>query len=303
MAEVVRETAHAKINPYLRVLGKRRDGYHEIETLILPISLADQVAVSPRVKGFGLRVTGPLAERVPLGDDNLALRAARALSETVGEKRGADILVEKRVPVAAGLGGGSSDAAAVFRALNRLWGTGLSEEQLAEIGASLGSDVPALVYARPVIARGRGEKVELVDIQKTYWLLITPNIEVSSRDAYRWSNPLARALRRAPSLKRLIEALRAGDIEAAGAFLHNDLARGVRRRYRLVADAERDLLRGTSGGGAVLTAPGSRGGAIGAVMSGSGPSVAGLWTNRKEARTFTRVLQATHIETIDGSGT
>jgi 4-diphosphocytidyl-2-C-methyl-D-erythritol kinase len=300
--EVVRETAHAKINPFLRVLGKRHDGYHEIETLILPISLADQVAVTAHDEGFALRVTGPLAARVPTGGDNLAFKAARALAEASGDDRGASILIEKHVPVAAGLGGGSADAAAVLRALNRLWNSGLSIERLAEIGADVGSDVPALVYGRPVIARGRGERVELVDIPKTYWLLITPDIEVSSREAYSWSNPLARAFRRAPPLERLIEAVR-GDIETARAYLHNDLTRGVRRQHRVVAEAERDLLRGSSGSGAFLSAPGSRGGAIGAVMSGSGPAVAGLWGNRQEARTFTRFLRAIYIETIDGSST
>jgi 4-diphosphocytidyl-2-C-methyl-D-erythritol kinase len=298
--EVVRETAPAKINPYLRVLGKRRDGLHEIETLILPISLADKVAVTPRDEGFGLRVTGPLADRVPMSEDNLALRAARALAAEAGNARGAEILLDKHVPVAAGLGGGSSDAAAVLRALNRMWDLGLAVDQLAEVGARVGSDVPALVHARPVIARGRGERIEPVDLPRTYWLLITPDIQVSSRSAYSWSNPIARMIRRAPSLQRLIETIRAGDIEAAGSFLHNDLARGVRRRHQAVADAERDLLRGSSGGGAFLSSPGSRGGAIGAVMSGSGPAVAGLWASREEARTFAAFMRTTYMETTPG---
>lgn len=300
MPEIVRERAPAKINPYLRVLGKRPDGYHEIETLILPISLADKVAVEDRERGFGLRIVGPVADRVPAGDDNLALRAARALAEETGESRGANILVEKHVPVAAGLGGGSSDAAAVLRALNRLWDLRLSVERLAEIAADVGSDVPALVHARPVIARGRGETVEPVEVPRTFWLLIIPDIEVSASDAYAWSSRIGRAFRRAPPLQDLLAGLR-DDIESAGPLLHNDLARGVRRRHQVVADAERDLLRGGPGYRA-LTEPGGRRGAIGAVMSGSGPAVAGLCANRSEARRFARVLRATYVETIPSSG-
>jgi 4-diphosphocytidyl-2-C-methyl-D-erythritol kinase len=300
VAEVVRETAHAKINPYLRVLGKRGDGYHEIETLILPISLADHVAVSPRDEGFGLRVTGPRADRVPGGDDNLAVRAARALASAAGVSRGADILIDKHVPVAAGLGGGSSDAAAVLRALNRLWSLDLDTSRLAEIGAEVGSDVPALVHARPVIARGRGERIEPVDVPQTFWLLITPDIEVSAVDAYAWSRGLRRALRRAPPLERLVETLKSGEIEDVGSLLHNDLAFGVRKRHPAVANAEGNLLAGSSGGDVYLFAPGSRVGAIGAVMSGSGPAVAGLWDDRDAARNAADLLGALYVDTIAG---
>ena len=298
MPEIVREKAPAKINPYLRILGKRRDGYHEIETLILPISLEDSVAVEARAGGFGVRVTGPLADHVPGGEDNLAMRAARALASAVGFEGGADILVDKHVPVAAGLGGGSSDAAAVLRGLNRLWKLGLPIGRLAEIGAAVGSDVPALVHGVPVIARGRGEIVEPVDIPRTFWLLITPDIEIPAGLAYSWSSAIGRLFRRTPPLARLVEVLRAGDVEEAGTLVHNDLARGVRRRHPQVADAERDLLRGGPGHRAVSVVPGSRRGAIGAVMSGSGPSVAGLFAGRDESGLFSTVLRATPVETL-----
>ena len=257
MTEAVTEPALAKINPLLRVLGRRDDGYHDIETLILPNTLADGIQVVP-AEDLQLRVVGDLASEVPPGDDNLVLVAARALKEKVGEKRGAGILLSKGIPVAAGLGGGSADAAATLRALNRLWDTGLGLEELVDAAAEIGSDVPALVHSGPVIARGRGELVEPIALPKSWWVLKPLAIAIASEDAYAyWDQDGVTD----PEPSALLDAMRARDLELAGTLLMNDLEAPVRSRVPEVAEARRLMLAA---------------GALGAVMSGSGPTVAGL---------------------------
>src|SRR5207302_982495 len=150
---------------------RRADGYHEIESLIVPVSLADDLTVrlDPELR---LSVRGELADAVPLDEDNLVVRAARALAAVGEVDAGADIELEKRIPVAAGLGGGSADAAAALLALDELWGCGLDGEALLALGATVGSDVPALLHGGAVIVRGRGEIVEPVSVGPAWWVLV-----------------------------------------------------------------------------------------------------------------------------------
>ena len=154
--------AHAKLNVFLRVLGRRDDGYHDVETLLLPISLADRVTVEPADE-LTLSIDGPAADGVPAHDANLALRAARALAADAGGEgpQGAHITIEKRVPVAAGLGGGSADAAATLLLLDELWSTGLGRDGLARLAIEIGSDVPALLLGEPAYARSEEHTSEL----------------------------------------------------------------------------------------------------------------------------------------------
>jgi 4-diphosphocytidyl-2-C-methyl-D-erythritol kinase len=257
MPEVVTEPAPAKINPFLRVLRKRDDGYHEIETLVLPVTLADGVQA---VLGDDLQLTvvGELAGEVPPGEDNLVLKAAEALRKRTNEQPGAHLLLSKRIPVAAGLGGGSADAAATLRALNHLWSLDLRVEELTEVAASVGSDVPALLRVGPSLARGRGENVEAIDLPKSWWVLVTQTFEVSSVDAYGWWDESGAT---GPDPADLTEALRTGDVEGAGALLFNDLEPAVLSRFPEVEEARKRLIDA---------------GALGALVSGSGPTVAGL---------------------------
>jgi len=157
----MRLAAHAKINLMLEVLGTRPDGYHELRSVVTTIPLHDDVElwdapageVTVEMVGDGMEVP-----RVPC-EGNLAVRAVRALAAAVGVSRGVRIRIVKRIPVGAGLGGGSADAAAVLNGLNELWGMGLPKERLCEIGAEVGSDVPALVLGGMVLMEGRGERV------------------------------------------------------------------------------------------------------------------------------------------------
>ncbi len=174
-ALVVTARAPGKINLALEALGRRSDGYHDIETVITTVELSDQLTL--RVAS-GLRVTidGPEARGVA-GADELAGRAAQALGSAAGRAPDVAITVTKRIPVAAGLGGGSADAAAVLRGLDRLWGLGWPAERLAELGAALGSDVPALVVGGATHCSGRGEIVEpLRDLRPLRLLVIAPPV-------------------------------------------------------------------------------------------------------------------------------
>ena len=156
----VRRDAHAKINVFLRVLSAREDGYHDLESLVVPISLADTITVRD-AESLRVEVRGAekLAGDVPAGGLNLALVAALAIGDVCPDAGGAEIVVEKRIPVAAGLGGGSADAAGTLLALNELWGCGLDPATLAELAERLGSDVPAMLSGRPVLMSGRGELI------------------------------------------------------------------------------------------------------------------------------------------------
>jgi len=254
----IREPAPAKLNLFLRVVRRRDDGYHDVETAVQPVTLADGVEASPS-EDLQLVVVGPEAEGVPRGSDNLVIRAARALAEEAGIGPRARLLVAKKVPVAAGLGGGSADAAAALRALNELWGCGLGADLLAGVAARVGSDVPALVYGGPVLARGRGEAVEPIEVARTWWVLVPQRFGVSAADAYRWWDEDGGVTGPDPAV--LLEALRAGDVEAVAGLAFNDLEAPVAGRHPQIEEAR----------GALRSA-----GALRALLCGSGPTVAGL---------------------------
>jgi 4-diphosphocytidyl-2-C-methyl-D-erythritol kinase len=259
--------AHAKINLFLRVLGARDDGYHDLETLIVPISLSDRLVIradadpSFRRLSLSLEVSGEadLVRHVPRDESNLVLRAAAGLARQTGVRGFADVTLEKVVPVGAGLGGGSADAAAVLGVLNELWRCGLGLEALRDVGAAVGSDVPALVMGGPVRAEGRGERVEPARVRPLSIVLVTFPFSVSTPDAFRWWDEEGST---GPAPDGLLEAAGSGDdLEALGPLLFNDLEPLVIRRHPQVARAKAILLQG---------------GALAAVMSGSGPSVVGL---------------------------
>ena len=157
----MRLAAHAKVNLTLEVLGMRPDGYHELRSVVTTIPLHDDVELLDAPAGeMTVEMSGDGMEvpHVPC-EENLAVRAARALAAAAGVSRGVHIRIVKRIPVGAGLGGGSADAATVLNGLNELWGMGLPNERLCEIGAEVGSDVPALVLGGMVLMEGRGERV------------------------------------------------------------------------------------------------------------------------------------------------
>jgi len=260
----VRLDAYAKVNLGLLVGRKRPDAYHEVATTLCAISLHDTLVLTPRARGFTLAVDGPESRGVPRTRANLVLRAAHALADALGESRGAAIRLTKRVPHGAGLGGGSSDAAATLRGLALLWQRRVSRARLLGIAATLGSDVPFFLHGSPAFASGRGERVSpLPAIRPALRLLIVvPRAVVSTKWTYsQYAIPKSRLT----GWKRVARLLQLRSKVIAGSkfkrIFSNDLERVVLPRTPAVREA--------------LTA--LRASGVKAVrMSGSGSAVFGI---------------------------
>ena len=169
--------APGKLNLFLHVLGRRADGYHELQTVFRLIERGDRVRITARDDGQ-LVFTGPF------GEDNLCLRAARLLKRTTGSPLGADIALEKTLPIGGGMGGGSSDAATVLLALNRRWRLGLSRERLQQLGTQLGADIPFFVFGRNALGEGIGERLTALDLPAAWYLVIAPQVAVSTKEIF-----------------------------------------------------------------------------------------------------------------------
>jgi 4-diphosphocytidyl-2-C-methyl-D-erythritol kinase len=179
----VKQFAPAKINLYLHILGRRADGFHELETLMVPISLGDTLDIELIPTGIEFTCSDPALSDAK---DNLATKAARLFLEEFKLETGVRLHLDKKVPVGAGLGGGSSDAAAVLLALRTLTGVKASDEKLVELAARLGSDIPFFIYSRPAVCKGRGEIIEPVTLTGKYQgLLVHPGFGVSTPWSYK----------------------------------------------------------------------------------------------------------------------
>lgn len=173
----LRLPAPAKLNLFLHVTGRRDDGYHTLESLLVPIDRGDHVTLSERSDSAVVRVRG--AVEVAASDD-IAVRAARLVQRNCGIERGVGIDIDKRIPVGGGLGGGSSDAATVLLGLNRMWQLGLSRRALMAMGLELGADVPFCIFGEPAFARGIGEALEAVSLPPTWFLVLAPPVRVAT---------------------------------------------------------------------------------------------------------------------------
>ena len=173
--------APGKLNLFLHVLGRRdkgkHAGYHELQTVFRLVDVADRVGISPR-DDAEIRFSGAL------GEDNLCVRAARLLQQESGSKKGCDLALDKILPVGGGMGGGSSDAATVLLVLNRLWGLNLRKEILLRIGEKLGADVPVFVLGRNAIGEGIGERLTPIDLPSAWYLILTPQVSVSTKETF-----------------------------------------------------------------------------------------------------------------------
>lgn len=173
--------APAKINLFLHITGQRADGYHTLQSVFQLLDFYDTIHLKPTHTGEIRRVTD--IANVPASQD-LCVRAAIALQQNAGCKQGVDIAIEKRIPMGGGLGGGSSDAATVLLALNHLWQTHLSREQLMQIGLKLGADVPVFIFGQNAWAEGIGEQLSAIDLQPSRYVVLTPSVHVSTRDIF-----------------------------------------------------------------------------------------------------------------------
>ncbi len=255
----------AKINLSIHLLGKRPDGYHEIVTLMETVDLADDVAVSGQEKGTIVTCSDPA---VPTDERNLAHRAADLVRDRCGlGDRGVRIHIEKRIPVAAGLAGGSGNAAMTLHGLNALWSLGLREEELMDLAAELGSDVPFCLYGGVAVASGRGEKVAWLDAAGSrHYVLVCPPLAVTAGWAYGRSK--LELTKDGSCINLVSSVVQAGEVDRLASCLHNDLEPAVRAAY-----PEIDMAR------VLLTDAGLKG----ILMSGSGPAVFGLAPGRAVA--------------------
>ena len=289
-AETCTARVPAKVNLQLSVGPPRADGYHDIVSVFHAVSLFDEVTVSDADR-TSVQVSGEGAESVPAGQANLAVRAVVALAKLTGRRgraNGVRIEIRKRIPVAAGLAGGSADAAAALVACNELWGTGMSTAALSEIGASLGSDVPFALLGGTAVGIGRGEQLTRALVTGSYhWVLAFGVSGLATPDVYAACDRLRAARSGASSASGasgpghapehgpvpvlsadLMAALRSGDPAAVGPLLSNDL--------QPAALSLQPLLRRA-------LAAGKEHGALGAIVSGSGPTCAFLAAGADEA--------------------
>jgi 4-diphosphocytidyl-2-C-methyl-D-erythritol kinase len=169
--------APGKLNLFLHVLGKRSDGYHELQTVFRLVARADRI-------GIGLREDGEIHRAGAVFDDDLCVKAAIALQRASGSAKGCDLILEKNLPVGGGMGGGSSDAATVMLVLNRLWNLGLSRSRLLEIGKTLGADVPFFLFGRNAIGEGAGERLRALELEPAWYLVLTPQVAVSTKEIF-----------------------------------------------------------------------------------------------------------------------
>jgi 4-diphosphocytidyl-2-C-methyl-D-erythritol kinase len=255
--------ARAKINLGLEVLGRRADGYHELRSVMWAIELADRVTVEARGEAITLECNAPDVPRTP---DNLAWRAAALVHRETGATAGVRIRIEKRIPVAAGLGGGSANAAAVLAGLERLGRRRLGRRRLGALAVTLGMDVPFFLGRSPALASGRGEEVHSVATAGDLSLVIAnPGFPLATRDVYGRLEPGDYGDGR--RIDALVAALRRGADAVAGAMT-NGLERAARRLWPGLDEVKAALV------GA---------GCIGALMSGSGPTVFGIAPSQRAA--------------------
>jgi 4-diphosphocytidyl-2-C-methyl-D-erythritol kinase len=272
--------APATVNLHLAVGPLRPDGYHDLTSVFHALDLYDELELRPAA-ALTLTVDGP--DTVPVDGTNLVLRAVLALSEHTGHDPIVALHLTKRIPVAAGCAGGSADAAAALVGCDALWGTGLSRDELLEIGATLGSDVPFSLVGGTALGTGRGEQLTSVLAHGAFsWVLALADGGLSTPDVYREIDRLREqgpvSLVNDPSA--VLAALRSGDPAALGRALSNDLqaaAISLRPSLATVLDAGRDL------------------GALGGIVSGSGPTVAFLCRDAAEAAAFAARLAAAGV--------
>lgn len=252
--------SYGKINLGLDVLYKRQDGYHEINTIMQQISLKDTLIIEENKDDIILKSN---KNNLPLDSTNLMYKAWEKLREKTNTKKGVKISLDKQIPIAAGLAGGSSNAAAVLRGLNSLWDLKLSEEELRRIGVEIGADVPYCIMGGTAYAEGIGERLtKLKSFSGKSVLLVNPGIEVSTEYVYKNLE-----IKKSPkvNMKNIIKYIEKDDILSLGENIENIMEDVVMKKHPIIEEIKRDM---------------KNCGAVGALMSGSGPTVFGLFDDK-----------------------
>lgn len=255
---------YAKINLTLDVTGRRENGYHDVKMLMQNIDLYDNVKVKLTDKGITIKSN---AGYIPLNNKNIAYKAAELFFNETGIEKGCDIYIEKNIPVSAGLAGGSVNGACVLKALNTLTKANLSDEKLREMGLKIGADVPYCLSGKTALAEGLGEILTPVTpLKKAVICLAKPDYSVNTAQVYKDFDSLKNVMH--PDTKGAIDAIDRGDIKELGKKLYNVLEEVTGKKYSVIGQIKGIMYDF---------------GSIGAVMSGSGPTVFGFFENEKDA--------------------
>ena len=206
--------APGKLNLFLHVLGRRPDGYHELQTVFRLIERSDRVGVAPRKDGR-------IAFDGPFGEENLCVRAARLLQVETTSSQGCDLTLEKQLPIGGGLGGGSSDAATVLLVLNRLWDLRLKRAELLSLGEKLGADIPFFIYGQSALGEGIGERLRALELRPAWYLVLTPQVSVSTKEIFASALTLRSKRLKIPPF---LSGQGANDLEAAVVARYPDVA-------------------------------------------------------------------------------
>lgn len=275
--------ARAKINLALDVLHRREDGYHELSMITQTVGLRDTLSLRPSEgRKHRLILTGPSGAALPADDRNLALAAVRHFLRRAGrEDLFFEVTLDKRIPVCAGLGGGSADAAAVLRALRDLLEPELPDETLLEWALELGSDVPCCFKGGTLLAQGRGERLTaLAPLPPCHIVLCKPPVSVSTGEAFALLDRTKFRCR--PDIPRLREALARGSLREAARYFYNVFEEPITHRHRILADIRGELLHHQ---------------ALGVVMSGSGPTMLAVYADAENAKAAYDALRLDFAET------
>ena len=258
--------SRAKINLSIDVLGKRQDGYHLVEMIMQTIDLFDKIKI------FSLKEDTIIIESnsldIPLDSTNIVYKAADLIKKQYNIKEGVKIIIEKNIPIAAGMAGGSSNAAAVLVGLNQLWQLKLSENKLKELGLKLGADVPFCIGGQTALAENIGEKLTKIDglSENIFILVCKPELFVSTKEIYEEID--SKIIEKRPNNKLLIQLLKENKIQQIADNMYNVLEEVTRERYPVIEEIEKIMMEND---------------ALGSMMSGSGPTVFGLYINREDA--------------------
>lgn len=255
--------ALGKINLGLDVLGRRPNGYHDVRMVMQTLYLYDNVTLIKKSQP-GIEIESNLFF-LPKDENNIAWKAAQLLMDEFHIKEGVKIILDKHIPVAAGMAGGSSNAAAVLHGINRMFELGLEQEELMERGVTLGADVPYCIMRGTVLAEGIGEKLTpLPPMPKCQILIAKPPVSVSTKLVYEKLD--SKEIEEHPDIDGIIAGLKAGDVEKIAASMGNVLEKVTVEEYPVIASIKECMIKG---------------GALGAMMSGSGPTVFGIFKDRK----------------------
>lgn len=265
--------SRAKINLSIDVLGKRKDGYHLVEMIMQTINLYDRIKISALNEDKIVIKSKSLD--IPLNDDNIVYKAANLIKNKFNINSGVEIYIEKNIPVAAGMAGGSSNAAGVLVGLNKLWNLELSEEELKAIGLKLGADVPFCISGQAALAENIGEKLTKIDglDEDTFILVCKPELFVSTKEIYEEID--SKEIKRRPDNKLLINLLKEKDIEGLSRNMYNVLEEVTKDKYPVIDKIEQIMMQNN---------------ALGSMMSGSGPTVFGLYSKLEDAERCKEIL-------------